>query len=75
MKRLAVLLAVALFAVGCEDGNGTPPGGVAATNVGFGNYLQVVEHDGHKFVIASTKRAEGGISVIHHPSCDCLKVR
>lgn len=35
--------------------------------------FSVIAIDGHSFVVAQKMRYDGGISIIHHPSCDCLK--
>lgn len=62
------VLALALVAlVGCNDGCD------GAKSKGFGNYMQTVEHDGHKFILASTSTSTGGVSMIHHPDCPCGK--
>lgn len=45
----------------------------AVTNIGTYLQLKTVSHDGHKFVVGMTGWKDGGVSIIHHPACECMK--
>lgn len=51
---------------GCEENK-------PVSGTGWGVFLSTHEHDGHKFVSARTVSSDGGVGVMHHPSCECLK--
>lgn len=69
MKNLLVLIIPLWLLVGCGKPNNEP--GVSTA----GSWLEIrtVSHDGHKFILAQTGTADGGVSIIHHPDCECLK--
>jgi len=70
-RRLVTMIAmiIMILAAGCDQVS--VPNDVKS--VGFGNFLQTAEHDGHKWVICSTSKASGGVSIVHHPDCQCSK--
>ena len=69
MKRLLAALAISMM-VGCDVKEGPS----TVTNVSFSVVIRTAEHDGHRFITANTGSMEGGMSIIHHPACACLKI-
>ena len=35
--------------------------------------VSIVELEGHKYVVAEKTRYDGGIAILHAPSCKCMK--
>lgn len=64
---LAVMLA---FLFGCGSG-GDDPESHPVTKAAFST-IHTVRHDGHMFVVA---RATEAVSIVHHPGCECMKVK
>lgn len=67
MKRLIVLAALALG--GCDTHDASTP----VTTSGMWLRLVTVEHDGHKFICSQIGASQGGVSMLHHPDCQCVK--
>lgn len=67
MKTLLAFFLIPTVLLGCEDNSPSPP-----TTGTHGWYLRTMDHDAHRFIVASTGRTDGGISVIHHPDCERL---
>ena len=66
MRALLVLMTLL---GGCHE-DGSSPANVAKTIGAAQAEIYTVRHDGHTFVVA---RAMQAVSIIHHPSCECLK--
>lgn len=69
MLKTLLLLLLPLVLVGCPPAGTTASGGTAWSS------LETLVHDGHTFVVARLLSSSGGVSVIHHPGCECLKAR
>lgn len=74
MKKMLLLL-IPWCLIGCD---GKPPDvdtSVVRTSKGPDVYINTVTHDGHKLLVCSSGRMDGGVSMMHHPACECLKAR
>lgn len=68
MKTLTLLL-IPWILIGCDDAAVVSK----RTNAAYSAELITTIHDGHKWVVAMTGHKDGGVSVVHHPDCECLK--
>ena len=66
MKTLLLLIPLALL--GCEDDKSVEK----RTNAAYALEVRTIVHDGHKIIAANTGYKDGGVSLIHHPDCECL---
>lgn len=73
MKHFTLLCCVLLCCIGCDAKPADSVTVAGSNSSGPDVYMMTVTHDGHKFVTASSAHNGGGISIIHHPACDCLK--
>lgn len=46
---------------------------IKVTTQASGIELKTMEHDKHLFVVGRAPSYNGGVSIIHHPGCPCLK--
>ncbi len=65
--KILILLLIPLVLLGCD---GRDVGSVSSetSTATWGLILQTVNHDGHRWIVASKVEA---VSVIHHPDCPC----
>lgn len=72
MKNLLLLATLAFVVVGCDDP--TPvPSSYYMTKSGVSASLSTIVYDGHKIVVGTSNIANGGVSMMHHPDCECKK--
>lgn len=65
-----LMFAGLLLITGCDEKSSAQK---SQTNVGFGIELRTIEHDKHSFVVGYTGKTDGGLSIMHHPDCPCLR--
>lgn len=75
MSKLLILLLIPFALLGCDAKPADSVTHAGANSGGPTVHVMTVTHDGHKIIVASSRRSDGGMSMIHHPSCECLKSR